>query len=171
MLWNDFLGRVSDLSSEEFLQQFKHPFLLATAPFSESIAPNINSTGFNEKTRLSLSTKASKLADTHVILLTSNKIRIGRELSCNIIFSNPKISREHLILSFLGSGTWILQDCCSHNGTYLNGAKVSGGLPYLLEDGAIIDLGPEVSLIFKTPIAIWKTVDMFRARLEMSSCG
>ena len=171
MLWNDFLDQVSALPSAEFLQQFPHPFLLATAPYSEPIDYSMKPPASNEKTKLSLSTKAARLADTHVIFLTQNKIKIGRELDCNIIFSDPKISLEHLIISFLGSGTWILKDCCSHNGTYLNGERARGGLPYRLEDGSIIDLGPEVSLIFKIPIEIWKAVSKSRARLEESLCG
>jgi hypothetical protein len=51
------------------------------------------------------------------------ELRIGRSSSCDLMLSDPTVSRRHARLIHRG-GKWVLQDLGSTNGTALNGRKV-----------------------------------------------
>jgi len=53
----------------------------------------------------------------------SSELRIGRSSSCDLILSDPTVSRRHARLVHRG-GKWVLQDLGSTNGTALNGRRV-----------------------------------------------
>jgi hypothetical protein len=48
---------------------------------------------------------------------------IGRDPSCDIVFSGPAVSRRHAQLTY-SDGIWTLEDLDSTNGTGVNGAPV-----------------------------------------------
>jgi FHA domain-containing protein len=47
------------------------------------------------------------------------QLLIGRDPECDVVLSNPTVSREHARLTFR-DGRWILQDLDSTNGTVVN---------------------------------------------------
>jgi FHA domain len=51
------------------------------------------------------------------------ELLVGRHRSCDLVLSHPAVSRLHARLAFR-SGTWVLQDLDSTNGTTVNGAPV-----------------------------------------------
>jgi FHA domain len=51
------------------------------------------------------------------------ELRIGRSSSCDLMLSDPTVSRRHARLICRG-GKWVLQDLGSTNGTALNGRRV-----------------------------------------------
>ena len=52
-----------------------------------------------------------------------SELVIGRHRGCDVVLSNPAVSRRHARLVFR-DGNWVLQDLQSTNGTAVNGMKV-----------------------------------------------
>jgi hypothetical protein len=63
-------------------------------------------------------------ADGRVVKL-GDKTRLGRGDECEIVLSDPKVSRLHATLVLSGEGPALI-DAGSANGTYLNGHRVIG---------------------------------------------
>lgn len=61
---------------------------------------------------------------------------IGRDPGCDVVLSNPSVSRRHAILERFPTG-WVARDLGSANGLYVEGARVSEA-----------PLGPGASLRF-----------------------
>ena len=78
--------------------------------------------------------------------LTRPTITIGREAVNNIPISDRQISRHHASLNWDGR-QFIIQDLGSANGTFINGARLTG--PQILQPGDVIGLGPAVLLDFR----------------------
>jgi hypothetical protein len=51
------------------------------------------------------------------------ELLIGRSSSCDVVLSDPSVSRHHVRL-FYRDGKWVLRDLKSTNGTLVNGARV-----------------------------------------------
>jgi pSer/pThr/pTyr-binding forkhead associated (FHA) protein len=62
---------------------------------------------------------------------------IGRRTGNDLSISDKSISRKHCRIDFDGENFWLI-DCGSHNGTYVNGRRVSRCMLY---DGDLIRLG------------------------------
>lgn len=67
-----------------------------------------------------------------------NRMVLGRDPSCDHPLDNPTISRQHALLERVAEGVYV-QDMGSRNGTYLNGALISGRV--LLQPGQEFELG------------------------------
>jgi predicted component of type VI protein secretion system len=78
--------------------------------------------------------------------LAQDRIVIGRGASCNIIFPDPEISRQHARLIQDEDGRFSIQDLGSTNGTFVNGRRISGKT--LLRDGDAISLSESIVLTF-----------------------
>lgn len=63
--------------------------------------------------------------------LTGKPVLIGRDSSCDIIEPLPYVSARHALIDYSG-GKYILSDCGSRAGTFLNGRAVTGKI--LLRD-------------------------------------
>lgn len=57
--------------------------------------------------------------------LEGNHFVIGRESSCDIVFSDINVSRTHAEMSLDPLGAWVLTDLDSTNGTFVNGRGTS----------------------------------------------
>jgi DNA-binding response OmpR family regulator len=77
--------------------------------------------------------------------LQANYVVLGRAPECDIVVEGRLISRQHATISRLGA-TYTLEDLESHNGTTVNGRRVSG--PWTLHDGDMIELGGVGRLTF-----------------------
>jgi serine phosphatase RsbU (regulator of sigma subunit) len=77
-------------------------------------------------------------------VLEGRVISIGRASDCGIPIKDRYLSRRHAEI-VAASGLWILKDCGSANGTYLNGTRVDGESP--LADGDRIRMG-DTEIIF-----------------------
>lgn len=58
--------------------------------------------------------------------------RIGRDPSCDLAIQDTSASREHAVIREHG-GQFVLEDCGSRNGTFLNGTRIEAPMP--LADG------------------------------------
>ena len=72
-------------------------------------------------------------------------VTIGRSRTNNIVFPDPKVSRNHLLLRCLGEDKYYLIDMGSANGTYLNGKRVI--VPTLLKNGDVINVGSRSNVL------------------------
>jgi hypothetical protein len=82
-------------------------------------------------------------------LLDKNEIVIGRDTTNDIVIPDQdkkEVSRRHSRL-FMQSGSYIVEDLGSLNGTFVNGQRLAG--PHVLRPGEIIQLGDQVSMIFE----------------------
>lgn len=71
--------------------------------------------------------------------LKKREVYIGRSPECDICLSEDKMaSRKHSCLIAQHGGGYILKDCGSKNGTYVNGLPVE---TWQLKDGDVICVG------------------------------
>jgi DNA-binding response OmpR family regulator len=77
--------------------------------------------------------------------LQADHVVLGRAPECDIIVAGRLISRQHATISRAGT-SYMLEDLASHNGTSVNGQRVSG--PWMLRDGDQIELGGVGRLTF-----------------------
>jgi len=78
--------------------------------------------------------------------LQGNAVSIGRASDCSIPVKDRYLSRKHAEI-VADHGSWILKDCGSANGTYLNGNRVERDHP--LRTGDRIRLG-DTEIVFET---------------------
>jgi hypothetical protein len=78
-------------------------------------------------------------------LLRSERTVVGRDPSSDILIADRQISRRHAEIVRTG-GDFVLRDCASKNGTFVNGERVEGD--FVLEDGDEIQLALCCRLIF-----------------------
>jgi phosphoserine phosphatase RsbU/P len=77
--------------------------------------------------------------------LTEGETIIGRHPDCQIVVGNSQVSRRHAQITG-ASGTYIITDLESTNGTYVNGVRVT---EYILKDADRIELGKDrIPLLF-----------------------
>ena len=78
--------------------------------------------------------------------LEGGTITLGRAAECTIPIKDRYLSRKHAEIVALDGG-WVLKDCGSANGTFLNGARVERDLP--LKSGDRIKLG-DTEIVFQS---------------------
>ncbi len=72
---------------------------------------------------------------------------IGRSRGCDVVLSDPNVSREHAEIRPRG-GSWVVADLGSTNGVSLNGRRING--PQVIKPGDEIELGTS-SITFELP--------------------
>jgi ABC-type multidrug transport system ATPase subunit/pSer/pThr/pTyr-binding forkhead associated (FHA) protein len=90
-----------------------------------------------------------------VVELGQGELVIGRSAPAGLIINHPEVSRRHARLVFQ-QGNYLLEDLGSSNGTFVNGQQIRGA--HQLENGAEIQLGSQVRLLFSQPPAEGRTV-------------
>ncbi|MBL93323.1 MAG: hypothetical protein CMH56_16105 [Myxococcales bacterium] len=74
----------------------------------------------------------------YLALRSGQSALLGRHLVCDVRLEGRKVSRRHVRLHYRTDGRVHLNDMGSHNGTYVNGVRVS---ETLLHGGEIIQIG------------------------------
>ncbi len=77
--------------------------------------------------------------------LSRGELVIGRNEPAGLVINHPEVSRRHARL-FFQNGSFCVEDLGSSNGTLVNGVPV--GVPQVLSEGDVIQLGPVISLSF-----------------------
>ncbi|MDZ4719716.1 MAG: FHA domain-containing protein [Roseiflexaceae bacterium] len=72
------------------------------------------------------------------VALQRERIILGRASDCDIVIEGRLISRQHAAITQSGQN-YMLEDLNSHNGTSVNGLRIS--TPWMLHDGDQIELG------------------------------
>jgi pSer/pThr/pTyr-binding forkhead associated (FHA) protein len=75
-----------------------------------------------------------------------DRVRIGRHPDNEVQIDNRGVSRFHTLLRREETGQWLLEDQGSHNGTFVNGARVK---TKVLRDGDVVGVG-QFSVSIKT---------------------
>lgn len=95
-----------------------------------------------------LEERARARAQTALLLIDGRRVvvgpagaTLGRGRQCDIILSDPNVSRQHAEIRPRG-GSWVLTDLGSTNGSQINGRRVEG--PEVLKPGDEIELGASV---------------------------
>lgn len=70
---------------------------------------------------------------------------LGREPDCDIVIPDRQVSRQHVRFSRTEGGI-VAEDLASKNGTYLNGALLTG--PARLQDGDVLQIALVARLLF-----------------------
>ncbi len=78
--------------------------------------------------------------------LNGDTVSIGRASECTIPIKDRYLSRKHAEIAVV-SGAWVLKDCGSANGTFLNGMRVDHDRP--LHNGDRIRLG-DTEIVFES---------------------
>lgn len=72
--------------------------------------------------------------------LTSFPCMVGRETSCGLVISEPAVSRKHALLVSEMGGLYI-EPVSEHNGTFVNGIRLSSQGKSRVYEGDRISLG------------------------------
>jgi DNA-binding response OmpR family regulator len=82
---------------------------------------------------------------TREVPLQAERLVLGRAVECDIVVEGRLISRQHAAIIRQGMN-YTLEDLNSHNGTAVNGQRISG--PWTLRAGDLIELGGVGRLTF-----------------------
>lgn len=85
------------------------------------------------------------------LMLTGGLVSIGRSGECTIPIKDRFLSRHHAEITLSDQG-WVLRDCDSVNGTFLNGQRL-GKDPHTLRPGDRIGFGDTELVFFDTPMS------------------
>lgn len=85
-------------------------------------------------------------SDREVKILWTKEILIGRELVCDIVLNDKRVSRKHAVVHLDSDGVKLV-DLMSSNGTTRNNMKVEGTI--ILTDGDKVVLGGAVEIDVK----------------------
>jgi hypothetical protein len=77
--------------------------------------------------------------------LDQERITLGRDPSCEIVISDPQVSRQHARLTRQDEMI-VIEDLGSTNGTFVNGMRLTN--PHTLINGNVIGLGDAVTLTY-----------------------
>lgn len=72
--------------------------------------------------------------------VSKESFTVGRSLDCDIHLNDHHVSRTHMVVSRRRNEIWI-DDKNSSNGTFVNGAKIPSGKPFLVAPGDAITMG------------------------------
>lgn len=79
--------------------------------------------------------------DSRVIVLDCENVVIGRNVEPKYRVDVANISRQHACFKTSSDGTLEVTDLRSHNGVFVNGAKITPSIPVPLQEGDIIGFG------------------------------
>lgn len=71
------------------------------------------------------------------VTIKGRLFRIGRDPGCDFAIQDTSASREHAVIRELG-GRFVLEDCGSRNGTFLNGERIEAAAPLTNGDEFVI---------------------------------
>ena len=81
-----------------------------------------------------------------VFELTKDVITIGRDITNDIVISDPEVSRHHMRLTRVGSG-YTIEDLGSTNGVMINQRKIAAATP--VSSGDLLSVGETVELAYE----------------------
>lgn len=133
----------SKLTSDEFAARFPHLFLL----FYETVDP-VGASSFATQVVSKDQNRKKPTSELRVIPLVkapanpySDRISVGRARNCDVVLRNPSVSKLHAHIRKEPNGTWVVIDANSHNGTTIDGMRVTAGQTIPIKIGEPITFG------------------------------
>lgn len=77
---------------------------------------------------------------TQRVVVAAARVIVGRGYHCDVILDDPYVSEEHLEITLLKDGRFLVTDKCSVNGVFVGPKKISDE-PVALESGREIKVG------------------------------
>jgi pSer/pThr/pTyr-binding forkhead associated (FHA) protein len=78
--------------------------------------------------------------------LVQDELTVGRDITNRVVINDPEVSRKHARLT-LQSGSYVIEDLGSTNGTFVDGQRLIG--PHVLKPGETIMFGEKISLEYE----------------------
>ena len=166
----DYIGLVMGMDRAGFLQRASTPILIAEAP-------KAGLTFSQGQTRLTRERKKSPLSRDlirngnmlPVFEVRQNtpgppgQVRLGRSDENDLVLRDDSVSSRHAVFQRdERTGTYMLQDLASMNGTMVNGSRLVVGKPVVIFDGDVLSFG-DSSFLFFYPGGLY---DVIKANLE-----
>ena len=133
----------SKLTSDEFAARFPHLFLL----FYETVDP-VGASSFATQVVSKDQNRKKPTSELRVIPLVkapanpySDRISVGRARNCDVVLRNPSVSKLHAHIRREPNGSWVIIDLNSHNGTVVDGMRVSANQPIPIKIGEQVTFG------------------------------
>lgn len=95
--------------------------------------------------------------DTGVLVTLSARHRVGRAQDVDLRLEDARVSGDHALVRW-EFGSWVVQDLSSTNGVFVDGTRVTPGVPTPLEEGARLGFGREENgweLVETSPPSAW----------------
>lgn len=86
--------------------------------------------------------------------LFADMVTLGRVPNNDIVLGYPTVSKVHAYLRRDGAA-WRLHDQRSRNGTFVDQRRLEPGGACALDDGALVGIGPSLSLTFLLPPSLY----------------
>jgi hypothetical protein len=135
--------KAGKLSPDEFASHYPHLFLV----FYETVDP-LGASSFATQIVSKDAARKKPTSELRVVALIkaasnpySDRISIGRARNCDVVLRNPSVSKLHAHIRKEPNGSWVVIDLNSHNGTVVDGMRVSGSHPVPLKIGEQITFG------------------------------
>jgi pSer/pThr/pTyr-binding forkhead associated (FHA) protein len=109
-----------------------------TSPGDEGIL--VGGASFESPSGRTLVVSAGSDAPRAFELAERRRTVIGRELGCELVLEDQRVSRRHAFIELV-NGQHLLRDLGSSNGTFLNGLRVNAGHAFALREGDIVEIG------------------------------
>jgi pSer/pThr/pTyr-binding forkhead associated (FHA) protein len=140
---NELTDLAAKLSSDEFVARFPHLFLL----YYETVDA-LGASSFATQVVSRDQAKKKPTSELRVMPLVkapgnpySDRISVGRARNCDVVLRNPSVSKLHAHLRREPNGSWVLIDVNSHNGTAIDGVRVSPSQPVPMRIGEQVTFG------------------------------
>ncbi len=112
--------------------------MFAVSPAEVSRASDSEGDALNQPMTLSIRFTRQDGLVALAVVEQGHSLVLGRDLACAVRLDGRKVSRRHLRLDNRTDGVFVVADAGSHNGTFVNGARVS-------EVGTSVSLGDLVT--------------------------
>ena len=164
------------LSVEQFEELYPHPALVFLRAAGESqMMPLLGDESDSAREDVLGQTHAGDAAnkifeiDVHslVVFLKRSRTSIGRKAGNDICIVRNSLSRTHATIE-AGVDSWSVVDAGSSAGTSVNGRVVMPKRSQPLQDGARIELGPEVVAKFYLPRGLHEFIAFFASSAPQS---
>ena len=140
---NELMELASKVGPDEFSVRFPHLFLV----FYETV-DTVGVSSFATQVISKDMARGRPTSQIRAVPLVkapnnpySDRISLGRARNCDVVLRNPSVSKLHAHIRKEPNGTWVVIDANSHNGTTIDGNRVTAGQSIPIKIGEPITFG------------------------------
>jgi hypothetical protein len=166
-----YLIEAASVPLREFVKKYQNGFLVEESKylFDKNVIVKFDTDVIDERSALGYLQKHLEKKDVlkvRVIEITrrhslSGPVTIGRAPTNDIVLFNKMVSKSHACIYLPTSGRdSYLMDVGSRNGTFINNQRLVPHKEYQLSDGDQISLGPQTKVIYFSPEAFYRFLEL-----------